>query len=321
MPATLVLIEHDGAAIKRASLSAITLARDLGSPYALLLVGSQLQPLAEAVRAYGAERVLVADHPDLAEPVADRVAAVVAAIMRSTNASTLVATSSTFSKDILPRTAALLDAAMLSDVASVQHHDGITTFITPVSAGSLLATVRIEGNPRVLSARPTAYHPPQPGAPSSPVEPAAFDASTLPNGTRFIGREHVASARPDLGDARIVVCGGRPLKDQETFERLIGGLADAMGGAVGATRAAVDAGMAPNDWQVGQTGKAVAPELYLGIGVSGAIQHMAGIQDSRVIVAINRDPDAPMLQSATYTLVGDLFDIVPKLIEAVRKGS
>jgi electron transfer flavoprotein alpha subunit len=321
MPATLVLIEHDGAAIKRASLSAITLARDLGSPYALLLVGSQLQPLAEAVRAYGADRVLVADHPDLAEPVADRVAAVVAAIMRSTNASTLVATSSTFSKDILPRTAALLDAAMLSDVASVQHHDGITTFVTPVSAGSLLATVRIEGNPRVLSARPTAYPPPQPGDASSPVEPAAFDASTLPNGTRFVGRERVASARPDLGDARIVVCGGRPLKDQETFERLIGGLADAMGGAVGATRAAVDAGMAPNDWQVGQTGKAVAPELYLGIGVSGAIQHMAGIQDSRVIVAINRDPDAPMLQSATYTLVGDLFDIVPKLIEAVRKGS
>lgn len=216
--------------------------------------------------------------------------------------------------------AALLDAPMLTDVCAVRLEGDTTTFVTPVSAGSMLASVRVEGTPRVFSARSTAYHAPDSGTPSGSVEHLPLDIATLPSGMRFVGRECATSARPDLGDARIVVCGGRPLKDKATFERLVGGLADAMGAAVGATRAAVDAGMAPNDWQVGQTGKVVAPELYLGIGVSGAIQHMAGIQDSRVIVAINRDPDAPMLQAATYGVVGDLFEIVPKLIEAVRKG-
>ena len=320
MADTLVLIEHDGTTVKRSSLGSLSLARDLAGSYALLLIGSRLTHLADSVRGYGADAVWVADHPDLAEPVADRYAAVVADLARRLAVKNVVATSSTFSKDILPRVAALLDAPMLTDVCAVRLEGDTTTFVTPVSAGSMLATVRLEGTPRVLSARSTAYHAPDSGTPSGSVELLPLDTATLPSGTRFVGRECATSARPDLGDARIVVCGGRPLKDKATFEQLVGGLADAMGAAVGATRAAVDAGMAPNDWQVGQTGKVVAPELYLGIGVSGAIQHMAGIQDSRIIVAINRDPDAPMLQAATYGVVGDLFEIVPKLIEAVRKG-
>ncbi len=319
MAETLVLIELDGDAVKRSSLGSIAFARELGGDYALLVLGSDPNALAESVRAYGSSAVLVVAHPSLAEPAADRFAEIVAEIARRRNAKNVVATSSTFSKDILPRAAALLDAPMLTDVSAVRADAGTQVFVTPVSAGSLFATVRLDGPVRVLSARPTAYQAPEPGPDTSPVEAVELDVSALAAGIRFIAREQTTSSRPDLGDARIVVCGGRPLKDKETFENLIGGLADALGAAVGATRAAVDAGMAPNDWQVGQTGKTVAPELYIGIGVSGAIQHMAGIQDSRVIVAINRDSDAPMVQTATYSLVGDLFEIIPKFVQALRR--
>ncbi|MGE3309832.1 MAG: electron transfer flavoprotein subunit alpha/FixB family protein [Limisphaerales bacterium] len=319
MAETLVLIEHDGDAVKRSSLGSIALARELGGDYALLVLGSNPATLAESVRAYGSSAVLVVSHPSIAEPVPDQFAEIVAEVARRQGAKNVVATSSTFSKDILPRVAALLDAPMLTDVSAVRTEAGAQVFVTPISAGSLLATLRLDGPVRVLSARPTAYQAPDPGPTASPVESVDLDVGALTGGIRFVSRERTASSRPDLGDARIVVCGGRPLKDKETFEVLIGGLADALGAAVGATRAAVDAGMAPNDWQVGQTGKTVAPELYIGIGVSGAIQHMAGIQDSRVIVAINRDADAPMLQTATYGLVGDLFEIVPKFVQAVRR--
>jgi len=315
---TLVILEHDGHCVKRASLSAVALARQLGGSYALGVLGSGVAEIADSVRSFGASVVLVADHPALAEPRADCYAAVIAETARQRGASTVVGTSSTFTKDILPRVAALLDAPMLSDVMAVEIKDGVPCYQRPLSAGSLCATVKLQGDVRVLTARGTAFHPPSPNGAPSPVEPIAFDAASLPNGTQFVSRERSTSTRPDLTEARVVVSGGRPLKDKETFERLIGGLADALGGAVGATRAAVDAGMAPNACQVGQTGTVVAPELYIAVGVSGAIQHLAGIQDSRVIVAINRDPDAPIFQMANYGLVGDLHALVPRLIEAVR---
>jgi electron transfer flavoprotein alpha subunit len=207
---------------------------------------------------------------------------------------------------------------MVTDVIAIEEVNGAIAYRRPINAGSMLATVKVEGEVCVLTARATAFEAPAGDAAPSPVERFEFDAGTLPDGMQFISREQRASDRPDLTEARVVVSGGRPLKDSETFERLVGGLADALDGAVGATRAAVDAGMAPNDYQVGQTGKVVAPELYIAMGISGAIQHLAGIKDSRVIVAINKDPDAPIFQMATYGLVGDLHQIVPQLIEAIR---
>jgi len=197
--------------------------------------------------------------------------------------------------------------------------DGSILYRRPINSGSMLATVTVEGDRRVLTVRATAFEAPAANAAPCPIERFAFDAALLPDGMQFISREQRASDRPDLTEARVVVSGGRPLKDKETFERLVGGLADALGGAVGATRAAVDAGMAPNDYQVGQTGKIVAPELYIALGISGAIQHLAGIKDSRIIVAINKDPDAPIFQIATYGVVGDLHQIVPQLIESIRQ--
>lgn len=316
----LVLVEHDGQRVKRSSLAGVELARRLGGPYALALIGHGVQPLATSLQSFGADAVLVVEDPSLAEPLADRYAHAVTQLARHTGATRVVGISSTFTKDVLPRAAALLDAAMLTDVLSVETAGGAIQFTRPIQAGSLCATVALEGDIWVLTGRSTAFQAPDPGTGSSPVQSIAFDATGLKASMRFVTREAPSSARPDLGEARIVVSGGRPLNDKDTFEKLIGGLADALGGAVAATRAAVDTGMAPNDLQVGQTGKTIAPELYIGVGVSGAIQHMAGVKDSRIIVAINRDPDAPVFQMATYGLVGDLFKIVPEMIAAARKS-
>src|SRR4029077_1470997 len=320
MAETLVLIEHDREHAKRPSLHAITLARQLGGEYALLVLGHGLDDIAASLVSYGACAVVVADDPALTEPLADRYATVIAEAARKHGAKTLLGTSSTFSKDVLPRAAALLDAAMITDVVAIEEKDGSISYRRPINAGSILATVKVEGERRVLTVRAPAFEAPTADTGTSPVERFELDAASLPNGMEFISREQRKSDRPDLTEACVVVCGGRPLKDTETFERLVGGLADALGGAVGATRAAVDAGMAPNDYQVGQTGKIIAPELYVGIGISGAIQHLAGIKDSRIIVAINKDPDAPIFQMATYGLVGDLHQIVPQLIEALQQS-
>ncbi len=320
MADTIVLLELDRQQLKRPSLHAITLAQQIGGDYALLVLGHGLDAITGSLVPYGASAVLVADDPALAEPLADRYAAVVVEVVRKHGAKNLIGSSSTFSKDILPRAAALLDAAMVTDVLALENVDGAIAYRRPINAGSMLATVKVEGDLRVLTARATAFAMPETTATSSPVEPFAVDPAALPNGTQFVSREARVTARPDLAEARVVVSGGRPLKDTETFERLIGGLADSLGGAVGATRAAVDCGMVPNDYQIGQTGKVVAPELYFAIGVSGAIQHLAGIKDSRIIVAINKDPDAPIFQMATYGLVGDLHQVVPQLIESIRRG-
>ena len=320
MAATLVLIELDRQQVKRPSLHAITLARQLGVDYALLVLGHDLDKIVATLVSYGASAVIVADDPALAEPLADRYAKVIAEAARQHGATTLLGSSSTFSKDVLPRAAALLDAPMLTDVLAIEQMNGATAYRRPINAGSMVATVKVEGDVCVLTARATAFEAPAADAAPCPIERFALEAATLPDGMQFISREQPVSDRPDLTEARVVVSGGRPLKDPATFERLVGGLADALGGAVGATRAAVDAGMAPNDYQIGQTGKVVAPELYIALGISGAIQHLAGIKDSRIIVAINKDPEAPIFQMATYGLVGDLHQIVPQLIEAIRRA-
>jgi electron transfer flavoprotein alpha subunit len=316
----LILIEHDRREVKRPSLHAITAARELGGDYGLLLLGHDLGEMAQALTGFGASTVLIADDPALAEPLADRYAAVIADAFRKVGASTLLATSSTFSKDILPRVAALLDAPMLTDVLALEQAEGTLSYRRPVSAGSMLATVQLQGDKRVLTIRAAAFAAPENDSASSPVERLAVDPASLPDGMQFVSREERVSDRPDLTEARVVIGGGRPLKDKETFDRLVGGLADLLGGAIGATRAAVDTGLAPNDYQIGQTGKVIAPELYVALGISGAIQHLAGIKDARIIVAINKDPDAPIFQMATYGLVGDLHQLVPQLIEALRRG-
>ena len=320
MVGSLVLIEHDHQQVKRSSLNAITAARQFDGGFALLVVGHELDVIAESLASYGASVVLVADDSALAEPLADRYAQVVAEAARNSGATTILGTSSTFSKDVLPRAAALLDAPMLTDVTAIERMDGTVCYRRPINAGSMFATVTLEGDRRVLTVRATAFEAPGPTAAVSSVSRLRLQGASLPKGMQFISREQRKSDRPDLADARVVVSGGRPLKDGKTFEQLVGGLADSLGGAIGATRAAVDAGMAPNDCQIGQTGKVVAPELYIALGISGAIQHLAGIKDSRIIVAINKDPDAPIFQMATYGLVGDLHQIVPQLIEAIRRA-
>src|SRR5882757_8200046 len=320
MAESLVLIEHHREHVNRPALHAITLARQLGGEYALLVVGHGLDGIAASLASYGASAVVVADDPALAEPLADRYATVIAEAARGCGAKTVLGTSSTFSKDVLPRAAALLDAPMVTDVVGIEKMDGSISYRRPINAGSMLATVKVEGRRRVLTIRATAFAAPAADAAQCPIDTFKVDVASLPNGIQFVSREERKSDRPDLTEARVVVSGGRPLKDKETFERLVGGLADALGGAIGATRAAVDAGMAPNDYQIGQTGKVVAPELYIALGISGAIQHLAGIKDSRIIVAINKDPDAPIFQMATYALVGDLYQIVPQLIESIRRA-
>lgn len=314
MSEALIIIEHDGQSVKRQSLNAITVAKQIGCTYSLLVLGDNIGNVAEGLRPYEAQSVIVAEDPSLAEPVADRYARVIADVARSRGSSNLLGASSSFSKDILPRCAGLLDAPMLTDITAIEGGK----FKRPVSAGSMLATVQLGGKINVMTARATAFTAPQSNGSKSPLESFSVDSTSLPL-VEILSREARTSARPDLNEARVVVCGGRPLKDCATFEKLIGGLADALGGAVGATRAAVDAGMAPNDCQIGQTGKVIAPELYIGAGISGSIQHLAGIKDSKVIVAINRDPDAPIFQMATYGLVGDLFEVLPRLIDAVRR--
>lgn len=320
MTDTIVLIEHDGARVPGPSLHAITAARQFSDDYTLLILGHGIEKIAAPLCKFGAARVLVADGPELEHALADRYAALIAKVVGDTAATTIIATSSTFTRDLLPRIAALLDAPMLSDVLAIDQQDGQRVFRRPIYAGSAVATVSIHAERCAMTVRAAAFEVPQPVEGStSAIEAITYDAATLPAGMQLISAEQRETNRPELTEAKVVVSGGRPLKDRQTFDRLIGALADALGAAVGTTRAAVDAGIAPNDWQIGQTGKVIAPDLYIAAGVSGAIQHLAGIKDARVIVAINRDPDAVIFKSATYGLVGDLFEIVPQLIEAIKR--
>ncbi len=319
----LVLAEHAHGRLKPVTLAAAGFAAQVcaraGGTFDFLVLGEGVGAVAEALRTYGAARVLVADHPALREPLADKHAHLLAQAVGACGVTMVVAAASTYSKDVLPRAAALLDAGMLSEVVAVQADGGGFTFQRLMFAGNVLGTATLEGPVRFLTVRPAAFAAPASAPGLAVVEMLAVEAVTLPNYLTFQAREEKVSARPDATEARVVVAGGRALKTSQEFEQLVGGLADALGAAVGASRAVVDAGLVPNSLQIGQTGKAVAPELYVALGISGAIQHLAGMKDSRVIVAINRDPEAPIFEVADYGLIADIHQAVPELVDKLRR--
>ncbi len=304
----LVLVEHDGAAVKDATLAAVTAAGKLGEVHALV-AGSNVAGVAEeAAKIAGISKVLVADGPHLNHDLAENVAPVAAKLMGSYDA--LLAPATTLGKNIAPRVAALLDVMQIGDILSVESSD---TFTRPIYAGNAIATVRSKDSKKVITVRGTAFEKAAREGGSAAVEPV--DTGADAGLAKFVNLEASESERPELTSARIIVSGGRAFGSSEQFHGLLDPLADKLGAAVGASRAAVDAGYAPNDYQVGQTGKIVAPALYIAIGISGAIQHLAGMKDAKTIVAINKDEEAPIFQVADIGLVGDLFKIVPELTE------
>ena len=305
---TLVWVEHDGQAVKDATLSAVTAASKLGEVH-LLVAGENVGGVAEAAaKIAGVDKVHVADGAPFAHALAENVAPLVAGLMESHDA--FVAPATTTGKNIAPRVAALLDVMQLSDILSVQGPD---TFTRPIYAGNAIATVRTADKKLVVTVRGTAFEKAAAEGGSGTIEAVGGGADA--GVSSFVGAEIAQSSRPELTSAKIIVSGGRALGSSDEFHKLIDPLADKLGAGVGASRAAVDAGYAPNDYQVGQTGKIVAPEVYVAVGISGAIQHLAGMKDSKVIVAINKDEDAPIFQVADLGLVGDLFKVVPELTE------
>jgi electron transfer flavoprotein alpha subunit len=312
----LVLMEHDGTALRPGSSSAIGFARELSEDLTVLLLGKSLDTIAAEAAKYAP--VLIADHEELASPVADRWAHVIAEVARAQNAELIVATSTTWAKDIVGRAAGLLGGTMASDVIGHKIIDGELRLRRPMFAGAVNATIVLEGSQKIITVRPSAYDAPEPASSAFAITPVTINASALPNVTQFETLDCKTGARPDVTEARIVVSGGRAFKNSEDFEEHVGGLADQLGAATGSSRALVDAGITPNSLQVGQTGKIVAPELYLALGISGAVQHLAGMKNSRVIAAINQDPHAPIFEFADYGLVGDVYEEVPLLIEELK---
>jgi electron transfer flavoprotein alpha subunit len=307
MPA-LVLAEHDNAALKAPTLNAVTAAARAAGDVHILVVGSGCSSVANAAsRVVGVSKVLVADAPHFAQFLAENIAEQVVALAGSY--SHIVAPSTANGKNVLPRVAARLDVAQVSDIISVESAD---TFTRPIYAGNAIATVQATDPIKVFTARPTNFDAAAAEGGSAAVQTVAVVADT--GMARFISRDVAKSDRPELQGAKVVVSGGRGIGSAESF-KLLDPLADKLNAAMGASRAAVDAGYAPNDWQVGQTGKVVAPQLYIAIGISGAIQHLAGMKDSKTIVAINKDPEAPIFAVADYGLVGDLFEVVPQLVK------
>ncbi|MES1974618.1 MAG: electron transfer flavoprotein subunit alpha/FixB family protein [Pseudomonadota bacterium] len=305
---TLVWVEHDGKAVKDATLAVVTAAAKLGEVHLLVAGQGVSEVAAEAARIAGAGKVHVADDAAYAHALAENVAPLIAELMGHHDAVLFPSTSN--GKNIAPRVAALLDVMQISDILSVESAD---TFTRPIYAGNAIATVQSKDARLVLTVRGTAFEKASAEGGSGVIEAVA---STGDKGLSvFAGAEIAKSERPELTSAKIIVSGGRALQNSENFHSLIEPLADKLGAGVGASRAAVDAGYVPNDYQVGQTGKIVAPEVYIAIGISGAIQHLAGMKDSKTIIAINKDEDAPIFQVADIGLVGDLFKIVPELTE------
>jgi electron transfer flavoprotein alpha subunit len=305
---TLVWVEHDNSHVKDATLATVNAAGKLGEVH-LLVAGQGVGGVAEAAaKIAGVGKVHVADDAAYAHALAENVAPLVVELMGHHDA--FVAPATTTGKNIAPRVAALLDVMQISEILSVESDD---TFTRPIYAGNAIATVRTSDAKKVLTVRTTAFEKAAAEGGSAAIE--AVTATGDKGLSSFVGAEIAKSERPELTSAKVIVSGGRALQNGENFHSLIEPLADKLGAAVGASRAAVDAGYVPNDYQVGQTGKIVAPEVYIAVGISGAIQHLAGMKDSKTIIAINKDEDAPIFQVADIGLVGDLFKVVPELTE------
>jgi electron transfer flavoprotein alpha subunit len=311
--AALVVAEHDNRALKPATLNAVAAASEIAAPEVdILVAGKDCRSVAEAAaKIAGARKVLLADDAAYEHALAENVAPLVVGLAQ--NYSHLLATATTSGKNLMPRVAAMLDVMQISDISAVVLPD---TFVRPIYAGNALATVQSKDPNKVITARGTAFPPVVATGGSAAIEPVRTTGAT--GLSEFVGAELSKSERPELTSARIVISGGRGMQSGDNFH-LLEKVADKLGAAVGASRAAVDAGFVPNDYQVGQTGKIVAPELYIAVGISGAIQHLAGMKDSKVIVAINKDEEAPIFQIADYGLVGDLFKILPELADELER--
>ena len=308
----LVLAEHDNKSLKGATLNAVAAAQKIGGDVHVLVAGSGAGDVAKAAsQVAGVAKVLHADAPHLGESLAENVSALVVSLAKGYSHVLAPATSN--GKNVMPRVAALLDVQQVSEIVSVESAD---TFVRPIYAGNALATVQSKDAIKVITVRTTGFDAVAATGGSAAVESVAAPADS--GLSAFVGREVQKSERPELTSAKIIVSGGRGMCSGEAF-KILEPLADKLGAAMGASRAAVDAGFVPNDWQVGQTGKIVAPELYIAIGISGAIQHLAGMKDSRVIVAINKDEEAPIFSVADYGIVGDLFQVVPQVVEELNK--
>jgi len=308
--AILVIAEHDNKQLKTGVANTIAAAAKIGADISVLVAGGGCaEAAAAAAKIAGVTKVLVADAPQYADPLAENVAALVLSIAK--NYTHILAPATGFGKNFMPRVAALLDVAQVSDISAVVSPD---TFVRPTYAGNVLTTVQSKDPIKVITVRITGFDAAGAAASAAPIENVAAVADT--GLSQFKGHELTKSSRPELTAARIIVSGGRGMGNGENF-KLLEALADKLGAAVGASRAAVDSGFVPNDYQVGQTGKIVAPELYVAVGISGAIQHLAGMKDSKVIVAINKDAVAPNFQAANYWLVEDLFKAVPELTAAL----
>jgi electron transfer flavoprotein alpha subunit len=312
--ATLLLAEHDNKALKDSTNKAMTAAKALGADVHVLVAGSGAKAVAdEAAMIEGVAKVLFADAPAYEHALAEPLAALIVSLAGSYDA--IVAPATTAGKNVMPRVAALLDVMQISEIIKVVSPD---TFERPIYAGNAVQTVKSKDAKKVITVRTSTFQATPHGASAAPVESAA--AAADPAISSFIGEELSKSERPELTSARIIISGGRAMQNRENFAKYIEPVADKLGAAMGASRAAVDAGYAPNDWQVGQTGKVVAPELYIAVGISGAIQHLAGMKDSKVIVAINKDEEAPIFQVADYGLVADLYQALPELAEELGKA-
>jgi len=307
--AVLVIAEHDNKTIKPSTLNTVTAAVQLGSDVTVMVIGSGCAEAGQqAAKIAGVGKVLVADAPQLGDQLAENVAAQILAVAK--NYTHVLAPATANGKNVMPRVAAKLDVAQISDIVSVESED---TFKRPIYAGNAIATVQSADPIKIITVRTTAFDGAAAEGGSAAVEKAEAVADS--GKSAFVTREVAKSERPELTAAKIIVSGGRGLGSAENFKAVLEPLADKLGAAMGASRAAVDAGYAPNDWQVGQTGKIVAPQLYVAVGISGAIQHLAGMKDSKVIAAINKDEEAPIFGVADYGVVADLFAAVPEMVK------